>query len=462
MLLGAVLLLMVLTECSAQNFIRGRGKFQIHVDYARFAAGEREVYTEIYYGLPQGCFTHRGDSGHYAGAVNMRAEIWGDAGFITRREWTVPHVVADTAALSLPRTVVGLETFRLVEGNYRVVITAYDLLETSRHDSLGIRIPAKHFRGPGAEFSDLELATDIHSSEDTSSMFYKNTLLVIPNPGALFGAALPFIYSYVEAYKLERQPENGRFLIRYTVLNASGDVVLHSERAKERVSGPSVSLEKLNVTALKSGTYLLRVELRDSLGREYGATSKRFYIYKPGTLPDTTRRSLPAAEYSASEYMMMTDDELTLELQEISYAATPAERKQSESLRDIASKRKFLFEFWARRDPDPGTSENEYKIEYHRRLLAANAAYATTFRAGWKTDRGRVSVLYGAPDEVERVPSSAESNPYEIWHYNSLQGGVIFVFVDRNGMGDYLQVHSTHRDELHDENWFQQWAQKMH
>ena len=42
------------------------------------------------------------------------------------------------------------------------------------------------------------------------------------------------------------------------------------------------------------------------------------------------------------------------------------------------------------------------------------------------------------------------------------QGGVIFVFVDRDGMSDYVQVHSTHRDELRNENWFAEWAQKMH
>ena len=70
--------------------------------------------------------------------------------------------------------------------------------------------------------------------------------------------------------------------------------------------------------------------------------------------------------------------------------------------------------------------------------------------------RGRVVIMYGTPDDIERHPSETETRPYEIWSYNNIQGGVIFVFVQRNTAGDYELVHSTHRNELHDENWDRQ------
>jgi hypothetical protein len=74
-------------------------------------------------------------------------------------------------------------------------------------------------------------------------------------------------------------------------------------------------------------------------------------------------------------------------------------------------------------------------------------------KEGWQTDRGRVYILYAEPDEIERFPNSGDSKPYEIWHYNQIESGVIFVFIDRNGFGDYQLVHSTKRGELQDESW---------
>jgi len=74
-------------------------------------------------------------------------------------------------------------------------------------------------------------------------------------------------------------------------------------------------------------------------------------------------------------------------------------------------------------------------------------------REGYRTDRGRVYIMYGPPDDNERHPNESDMRPYEIWSYHNIQGGVIFVFVQRSSTSEYELVHSTHRNELHDENW---------
>jgi hypothetical protein len=76
-------------------------------------------------------------------------------------------------------------------------------------------------------------------------------------------------------------------------------------------------------------------------------------------------------------------------------------------------------------------------------------------RNGWHTDRGRIYILYGEPDEVERFPNSDNVKPYEIWHYHQIESGVMFIFVDRTGSEDYTLVHSTKRGEVQDSNWEQ-------
>ncbi|HSD62676.1 MAG TPA: GWxTD domain-containing protein, partial [Ignavibacteriaceae bacterium] len=93
------------------------------------------------------------------------------------------------------------------------------------------------------------------------------------------------------------------------------------------------------------------------------------------------------------------------------------------------------------------------KKEYFGRVEKANKLYTNIQRKGWKTDRGRVLLLYGDPSEIERYPNQVDTKPYEIWHYNDLEGGVIFIFADLTGFSDYQLVHSTKRGEIQDVDW---------
>ena len=119
----------------------------------------------------------------------------------------------------------------------------------------------------------------------------------------------------------------------------------------------------------------------------------------------------------------------------------------------VEGKQNLLSEFWSTRDPDQSTSVNELRVEYMRRLETANQRFGSTQTSGYKTDRGRVFLVYGKPDEIERNPVSVDVKPYETWYYNSIEGGSYFVFVDKTGFGTYELVHSTVRNEIYDPNW---------
>ena len=215
----------------------------------------------------------------------------------------------------------------------------------------------------------------------------------------------------------------------------------------------------MNLSALIGGTYFFQVSLKDTSKSVLASTTKKFFVYKPGA-PGEKLAAASDSDVASSEYAVMSEPDLDQEFDHSRYISIETERRQYELLTDLNAKRRFHFEFWRRHNPDPLAPPSAFKGEYQKRVEYANQHLSTGFRGGWKTDRGRVYIVYGAYDEIERFPSSSESNPYEIWHYNNLQGGVIFVFVDRNGLGDYLLVHSSHRDELRDEYWFQHYAQK--
>ena len=137
---------------------------------------------------------------------------------------------------------------------------------------------------------------------------------------------------------------------------------------------------------------------------------------------------------------------------DVAYIITDEERKAFKKLQTDDERERFIEEFWRRRDPDPDTDENEYREEYYERIAYANEHFASGI-PGWKTDRGRIWIMYGKPDETESHPSGGAYNresyegggststyPFERWFYRYLAGvgsGIEIEFVDPTGSGEY-------------------------
>ncbi|MGQ9672579.1 MAG: GWxTD domain-containing protein [Candidatus Aminicenantales bacterium] len=120
----------------------------------------------------------------------------------------------------------------------------------------------------------------------------------------------------------------------------------------------------------------------------------------------------------------------------VRYIITKQEEKIFLELPD-SEKDQFIEEFWARRDPDPNTEENEFKIEYFDRLEKANELFVSEGKPGWLTDRGRIYILFGPP--MDRITDSL-GDEYgvcqEVWYY----GNFPVVFRDPTCTGNYQLV----------------------
>jgi GWxTD domain-containing protein len=137
---------------------------------------------------------------------------------------------------------------------------------------------------------------------------------------------------------------------------------------------------------------------------------------------------------------------------DVVYIITDEERKAFKKLQTDEERERFIEEFWRRRDPDPDTDENEFKEEYYERVAYANEHFASGI-PGWKSDRGRIWIMYGKPDERETHPmggnydrpsyeggGSTSTYPFETWFYRYLAGvgsGIEIEFVDPTGSGEY-------------------------
>src|SRR5664279_2910578 len=101
------------------------------------------------------------------------------------------------------------------------------------------------------------------------------------------------------------------------------------------------------------------------------------------------------------------------------YIITDEERQAFKRLATDEEREQFIEQFWLRRDPTPDTVENEFKEEHYRRIAYANEHYASGI-PGWKSDRGRIYITYGPPDEKESHASQSGPNVLasEQWLYH--------------------------------------------
>ena len=96
------------------------------------------------------------------------------------------------------------------------------------------------------------------------------------------------------------------------------------------------------------------------------------------------------------------------------------------------NKVKFLTNFWGKRDSNPSTPQNEDRDD-HLAMVEYSSRYASGLKKGWQSDRGRIVMAYGIPDEYDRQAAAMGEAPHEIWSYYNIQGGVLFVFAALGG-----------------------------
>jgi len=137
----------------------------------------------------------------------------------------------------------------------------------------------------------------------------------------------------------------------------------------------------------------------------------------------------------------------------VPYIITDAEKKVFENLPNEEERGRFITRFWEKRDPDPATPENEFKTVYFQRIALANKSFGTSGMSGWRTDRGKIFILLGPPQEIQRDFNPASTSALtmnaarETWNYWNLANprlpyNLEFSFLDKHGTGNYVMETS--------------------
>ncbi len=413
-------------------------------DYARFRLSDSTVFCEFYYQYDKKTLTvnENGQVGLFISLdlkeKNSNREIG--------KKYSVNDIY-DSSAVST--SAVGEFRLAVPKGKYLISLKIIDKYDSSRKTEIKDELIAKPFPRYKITISDIELAYKITKSNNKNSPFYKNTYEVIPNSESTFTFLKSTVYYYYEIYGIKNSVSDSLVLIT-ELFSGDGKSLFHSKRKIPRSENDIVKVGQAEMKDFPSDAYLLKISVIDVKGKYAYSSIKKFFYVNPKVKKKTSESFVPLADAKLGG---MSEEECNKLFREMQYLASRQEKKRYEGLKTVGQKQRFLSDFMKRRDRTPETSRNEYMEEYFKRLKYANERFRTKTKAGYLTDRGRVYLLYGEPDEIDRYPYSADTKPYELWYYNSIEGGVVFVFGDLTGFGDYVLLHSTKRGEHYDANW---------
>jgi GWxTD domain-containing protein len=324
----------------------------------------------------------------------------------------------------------------LVPGRYNLSVSAVDRSDDS-DATIRSELVVPAYSAPGLMVSDLLLSSTVPSPE-AEGQFVLNGYRIIPSPDRAFGTRSSMVYVYQEVYNLQSRPAaEDSFRVSYRLLDSGGEEVRrYAATGGLSHTTSATKIAGLSIAGITPGAYVLEATVED---RASGLRTrvKRAFDVVPTSL-------LASLESELAE----GDVEKSLDI--LSYIASSRERSLLSEL-DETGKETFVVRYWSAHDPDPGFPGNAYREEMIARYDYVNERYGG-HDEGWKTDRGRVYIIYGPPEEIERHVSNPGTRDYEIWMY-AFEGEAKFIFVDERGYGQYRLVHSTARGELQYPEW---------
>ena len=218
-----------------------------------------------------------------------------------------------------------------------------------------------------------------------------------------------------------------------------------------------VTCSSVAVLSLTAVVGIARAQSAKSDQKPTSDSSQKETVSKPMTEKQRKRQEKKLQKELETPYKKWLNED-------VGYIISDEEKQAWKRLATDDERQQFIEQFWLRRDPTPDTEENEFKEEHYRRIAYANERFASGI-PGWKTDRGRIYIMYGPADEVESHPSGGSYNrpmeegggetstfPFETWRYRYLEGigtNIMIEFVDPTMTGEYhMTMDPSEKDAL--------------
>ncbi len=379
-----------------QDFISFKGDKKARLDF----------YIQVPYNAVQFVKTGQGFEAAYSVTVSVFDEE--KKNLITEKIWNEKIVAISFELTSSPDNFnLGSRSFELSPGVYSIKTSLFDKDSKNEYSSENIVVVKQFATVPAV--SDIMLISGKTVVEGKSR--------IIPNVSRNVVSDRDPLSMFFEIYS----DTSTNLLIDYEILDEKETQVFNKSEQVSLKEGSNQIFHNVDSLMLDLGKNLLKITLKDSTGKVYDTSVKSFmsrWVGVPVTLTDLDKA-----------------------IEQLVYLASPEDLAFMKETDNRREKAKRFVAFWRKQDPNPADEYNPVFNEYYNRVAYANQNFTSYSLEGWRSDRGMVLIILGAPDNIDRHPFEYYAKPYEVWQYYNLNKQ--FLFVDYTGFGDYRLDPST-------------------
>ncbi len=426
------------------------GQVSFFIEPVRFFSPEGQSYIEVFLAVEGASVTpvrrsdtlYEGEASFQMLIKNLAEEaVYADKFVLTIGPWP------DTLIEHRSAIYIDVRRLRLPAGLYTLEITAQDRHQKPRSQVVKA---VTQFEVPspltGFGYSDILFARSLASSQ---TAYQRHGLFIEPiiSGGSVVDPDTLIIFG--EVYHIDSLVR-GPYFLRLRLVDAQRTTAVEGFTFTRRPKKPTAFeafVFPIPAHRLPSGIYLAQIELCNNDGEVLASWYRRL------TVLSTREPLVEASETEFDTQYNFPEKKLDELLSGMVYLATPTEKSFMKTLSSFSEKKRFFVAFWKKREGQPGSptfKEFLYRFEY------AQQHFKSTLRPGYKTDRGRVFIQYGPPNDMQFWLNEPDKYPYMIWTYNQIgsQSNVFFVFYDPDLItGEFPLLHSNKIGELQNRNW---------
>lgn len=386
---------------NSKLYSSGRAKY--FQDYLNFMDDDGQSRVDLFIQVPFKEIQFIKSSKGFQGGYSVTVSIYQDdkETLVFEKVWT-EKITSPSYKKSISRESFNLSfrSINLVPGEYFIKTILAD--KESHQEYLSERMfKVKDYKVKPA-ISDILFSTNKKNSNDNSK--------IIPNISRNISNSKVGLNFFFEVYTDSSTVSN----IEFHIADKNGKIIYSKFRKQTFNETKTQIYYSINDTTLNFGTYILTVILKDNDGNQISISKKPFFSRWVG---------LPASVQDIDEAIA-----------QLLYIASPSDIEYMEEGKTEREKIMRFLQYWKSKDPSPGNEENQVFEEYFNRVSFANENFSS-YTKGWRSDRGMVFIILGAPNNIDRHPFEYDSKPYEVWQYYDLNKS--FVFIDHSGFGDY-------------------------
>lgn len=378
-------------------------------DYVNFGSDQPglskvEIFIQVPYKNVQFVKSNEGFTAKYS----ITASVFDSTKkrLIVEKTWNETINVIDyNLAISKENFNLSKRAFELAPGKYAIRTMLED--KDSKQEAVGENVFTVRSYEEELSMSDILFIANTEISQRNNE--------VVPNVSRNIPSSKDRIKFYFEVYWKDSLEITKK--IEYSVLNSENQIIHKEIEDRNLNSGTNQILFTLQEFPFELGVYTLLISIPDSSNKPIAQVSKAFYSHWKG---------LPSIVNDIDKAIAQTV-----------YIAKPDELSYMEEGENLKEKTKRFMEFWKKKDPSPNNDENEIFDEYFRRIGFSQENFSN-YIEGWRSDRGMVYTILGAPNNIDRHPFEYDSKPYEVWEYYDLNKR--FIFLDQTGFGDYRLI----------------------